>query len=65
MKILLNLKARDEFQQDYSLLYLRSISLFCFSLISPLLKLLCCPFKEQELHQESWMKNNHVAEKMI
>lgn len=65
MKILLNLKARDKFQQKYSLLYLRSIKLFCFSHVSHLLKLLCCPFKEQELYQQSWTKNNHVAEKMI
>jgi len=56
MKMLLNLKARDKYQQEYSHLYLRSISLFCFSLVSSLLKLLCCPFKEHELHQESWMK---------
>lgn len=53
------------FNRIIPFLYLRSISLFCFSLISALLKLLCCPFKEQELYQESWMKNNHVAEKMI
>lgn len=49
MKILLNLKFGAKFQQGYPLLYLRSTGLFCFSFVSPLLKLLCCPFQKHEL----------------